>query len=64
MVITKKIEVEDRILASGRYADIRTGRYMGHLVAVKTMRVAEQDDSLKTRRVSVNNLFSTVLTTL
>jgi len=53
MMITEKIEVEDQILASGGFADVRIGKYMGHLVAVKTMRLAEQDDSLKIRKVSV-----------
>jgi len=55
MMITEKIEVEDQILANGGFADVRIGRYMGHLVAVKTMRVAEQDDTLKIRKVSASS---------
>jgi serine/threonine protein kinase len=57
MVITEKIEVEDMILASGGFADVRRGRYVGHLVAVKTLRVAEQDDFLKIRKVNINDIF-------
>jgi len=37
---------------------------MGHLVAVKTMRVAEQDNSLMIRKVSISDSFSTLLTIL
>ena len=57
MTITEDIKVSDKILASGGFADIRTGTYMGHLVAVKTMRVAEQDSFLKIRKVSINVIF-------
>jgi len=64
MMITGKIEVEDEILASGGFADVRIGKYMGHLVAVKTMRLAEKDDSVKIRKVSVSGFFSAVLTIL
>jgi hypothetical protein len=58
MVITEEIKVSDDILASGGFADIRTGTYAGHLVAVKTMRVAKQDDFLKIRKVSVCDILS------
>ena len=51
MIVTEKIETSDMILASGGFADLRQGTYMGHLVAVKTMRVAVQDDLLKIRKV-------------
>jgi serine/threonine protein kinase len=68
MMITEKIEVEEKILASGGFADVRRGTYMGHLVAVKTLRVAEKDDFLKIRKVSINGNFpvtwDAVLTTL
>ena len=57
MIITDKIETSDDILASGGFADIRRGTYMGHLVAVKTLRVAIQDDPLKIGKVSINNVF-------
>jgi hypothetical protein len=53
VVITEKVKVSDDILASGGFADVRTGTYKGHLVAVKTMRVAKQDDIVKLRKVSV-----------
>jgi serine/threonine-protein kinase TNNI3K len=56
MIITEEIKVSDKILASGGFADVRTGTYMGHLVAVKTMRVPEQDDFLKIRKVSVSDI--------
>ena len=57
MTITK-IKVSDKILPSGGFADVRTGTYKERLVAVKTMRVAKQDDLLKIRKVSVHNVFS------
>ena len=46
-MITKKIEVSDETIASGGFADTRSGRYTGHLVVVKTIRVTEKDDFLK-----------------
>ena len=55
-MITEEIKVSDEILASGGFADVRTGTYMGHLVAVKTMRVAKQDDFLKIRKVSIHDV--------
>ena len=57
MIITEKIEVSDGILASGGFADVRCGKYMGRLVAVKTMRVAEHGDFLKVRKVSIDEIF-------
>ena len=57
-MITEDLKVSDKVLASGGFADVRTGTYMGHLVAVKTMRVAEEDDFLKIRKVNINNVFS------
>ena len=53
LMITDKIEVSDNILASGGYADVRTGTYLGALVAVKTVRVEEQDGFMKIRKVSI-----------
>jgi len=58
MIITEDLEVSNRIFASGGFADIRSGRYMGHSVAVKTLRVSMQDDLLKIRKVSINHIFS------
>ena len=57
MIITEKIEVSNQVLASGGFADVRTGTYEGHLVAVKTIRVFEQVDFRRTRRVSISDLF-------
>ena len=57
-MITEKIEVEDRVLASGGFADVRRGKYMGYLVAVKTLRVAETDDFTKIRKVRIRNILS------
>ena len=59
MMITEDIEVSDKVSASGGFADIRTGKYMGrHLVAVKTMRVAEQDELSKIRKVRISIFLS------
>jgi hypothetical protein len=58
MVITERFEVSHNVLASGGFSDVRRGKHMGHHVAVKTMRVAEQDDFLKIRKVSINNKLS------
>jgi len=56
MMITEGIDVSGEIFVSGGFADIRAGTYGGHLVAVKTMRVAKQDDLLKIRKVSVHDI--------
>ena len=58
MMITEKVEVSDEILARGGFADIRSGKYMEHPVAIKTMKVAENDDLLKIRKVRINGIFS------
>ena len=58
MMIAQDLKVSDKVLASGGFADVRTGTYMGHLVAVKAMRVAEQDGFAKIRKVSINDIFS------
>ena len=58
MMITEEIKVSDKILASGGFADVRTGTYTGHLVAVKNLRVRDGDDFLKMRKVSANDIFS------
>ena len=59
-MITEEIEVSDKILASGGFANIRTGSYMGHLVVIKALRVMEQDDLPKIRKVSVNDTLSAI----
>ena len=58
MMITEKIKVSDKVLASGGFADVRSGKYKGHPVAVKTMRITEKDDPLKIRKVRVDDIFS------
>jgi len=66
MMITADIQVSGETLPFGGIADTRTGTYMGHLVAVKTLRVAEQDDLLRIKKVNINNppsaTWDTVLT--
>ena len=57
-MITGKVEVEKEILASGGCSDVRFGRYMGHPVAVKALRITPTDDLLKLRRVSINDIVS------
>jgi hypothetical protein len=52
MVITEDVEIED-LVASREFSDIRSGRHQGHLVAVKTLRIAGQDDLRKVRQVGV-----------
>jgi len=59
MIITENIKIEDNILASGGFSDVRIGRYMGHLVAVKTLRLAAMDDFVKIRKVSISDIAST-----
>jgi len=54
MMITENIKVEDKIVANGGFGDLRRGKYMGHLVAVKTLRTAEVDDIPKIRKVCVD----------
>ena len=57
MMITEEIDVPDEIrVPSGGFADIRIGTYMGHRVAVKTMRIAIQDDFLKIRKVNIHDI--------
>jgi hypothetical protein len=58
MVITKEVQVEDIPLASGGFTDLRHGIYMGHLVAVKTLRVEEQHAFLKTKKVNITGIVS------
>jgi len=62
MMISDKIEVDEKILANGGFADVRCGTHMGQLVAVKTIRddVAALGDPHKIRKVSINRNFSTI----
>ena len=57
MVISEKIEVSDEVLVAGGYGDIRSGTYMDGLVAVKTARVAAQDNLQQIRKVGINGIF-------
>ena len=54
MVVTEEIEVSDEIAISGGFGDVNPGTYMGDRVAVKTARVAAQDDLQQIRKVNIN----------
>ena len=54
MKIQGKIEVLDGILASSRFADLRSGTCEGRRIAVKAIRVTAQDDFMTLRKVSIN----------
>jgi len=58
MIITEHIEVNRRVLESGGFSDVRCGRYMGCLVAVKRLRIAEHDNFVEIRKVSINDISS------
>ena len=64
MMMTGNIWSPSRPLVSGGFTDTRAGHYMGHAVAVKTLRVGKQEDIQKIRKVSASNIFSMVLTIL
>jgi len=55
MRIMEKIEVAEELLASSGFADLRSGMYGEHLVAIKTLRVTGRDDYVKIRKVSTND---------
>jgi len=55
MRITGKIEDADELLASSGFADLRSGVYKGHLVAIKALRITARDDYVKIRKVSTND---------
>ena len=56
MIITEKIEVEDKILAFGGIMDVRRGKYKGHLVAVRTMKDPAKTNIQNPRKVSINKV--------
>ena len=56
MVLAGDIEIKDNILASGGFADVRMGKYAGHPVSVKRLRVTPEDDVQKIREVSVDEV--------
>jgi len=58
MVVKGQIEVQKMILASGGFADVRRGLYMGNPVAVKTTRVTPRVNIQKMRKVSVDAIHS------
>jgi hypothetical protein len=58
MMITEEIKVSDKVLSSGGFADIRSGTYMGHLVAVKTLRVTDAYGLPKIRKVIADSILS------
>ena len=58
MMMNEKVEVSDKILGSGGFADVRCGVFAAHPVAVKTMRIAAQDNLDKIRKVSASDIFS------
>ena len=60
MMIREEIKVSEKILASGGFADVRTGMYKGHPVAVKTTRVMKQDNFLKIRKVRIHRILPAV----
>ena len=62
MMIKEKLEVSGEVLASGGFADIRREMYMGQPVAVKTMRVTQEDDFLKIRKVRINDILPALRT--
>ena len=57
MIIMNKIKVSSKKLATGGFANIRKGTYLGALVAVKTVRTDKQDDFMKIRKVSIYRYF-------
>ena len=58
MMIEEKLDVSDQFFASGPYADVRRGRYEGHYVAVRTLRVGGGDDIRKIRKVRTKDIFA------
>lgn len=54
MRIAGEIETSDELLASGGFADLRSGRYKEHLVAIKTLRITARDDYVRIKKVSID----------
>ena len=54
-MVPGEIRGSGQILMLGGFADIRTGKYMGRLVAVKTLRVPLQNDFSQIRKVGINS---------
>ena len=53
MMIAEKIEVPFELLANGGFADVMAGKYMGRLVVLTILRIAEQDNIPKIIKASV-----------
>lgn len=68
MMITEEIEIPSTIHASGGFADVRIGNYMGRVVALKVLRADAAPDNSKIRKASINDpssaTWNEVLTTL
>ena len=60
MVITDGLDIPNsgQPFAWSVFADIKRGKYGGHAVAVKTMRVGWSDNIGKIRRVSMEDVFT------
>ena len=58
MMITEEIEVSEEIFAFGEFGDTRTGTYMGHLVAVKSMEFTKLKDLSKLIKVGIRIFLS------
>jgi len=54
LTITEEIEISDETLTFGGFACVRSGRYKGRLVAVRTMRTKARAEFPKIRKVSTN----------
>jgi len=52
--ITEDLEVSDEELGWGGFGNVMLGTYKGHVVAVKTVKVALRDDFLMIRKVSIS----------
>lgn len=58
MTITSSIGTTGPLLPSGGFTDTRIGNYSGHTVAVKTLKIAEQDDLQRIKKVSIGDIVS------
>ena len=56
MMITEEIEFSNYTFTWSGFAEFRIGKRAGNIVAVKTVRVTDQHDFLKAKKVSVNDI--------
>jgi len=54
--MTEMVEVSDETIGSGGFADVRSGRYMGHPAAVKTTNAGPRSDLQRIRKVCISGL--------